>query len=255
MKKKIFLLIIIETIMYSCFIINISYAGDFNFVLPEVEGNTEPVSVPDTPADAGGGGFSTPDDTTTTVTEEEKTFSIDVPVEIRGTVYEDIERKELQDDESMAGTQYVTNNFKYDEGEPKVEGIQVENTVTNANGEYSIKGEGAHNISFTYGKGVYPDNYKLNKNTFKYNAQDYNMVVLGGGTTSFDKNYLRKIKEIEKSITEVYIVLDHSTSMRIRNGTEKLRIDVVTESAINFVNELFEEAEGNLAVRIYCICL
>lgn len=249
MKKKIFLLIIIEIIMYSCFVINISYADDFDFVLPEVAGNVEPVSVPDTPADAGGGGYTPPDDPTITVpTEEKKSFSIDVPVAIQGIVFEDIDREEVLKEEGLAGTMYVTNNFKYDDGEPRIEGIKVEDAVTNANGEYSIKGEGAHNISFTYGEGISLDNYKLNKNTLKYNAQDYNMVVLGGGTTGFDKNGIRRIKEVEKSFTEVYIVLDHSTSMRTKKGTERLRIDVVKESAINFVDAIFKEAEGNLAV-------
>lgn len=248
MKKKIFLLIIIEIIMYSCFIINICYAQDFSFVMPEVEGNSEPVSVPDTPSDAGGGGGTPPDTTVTTDTPVEKSFSIDVPVAIQGIVFEDIDREEVLKGEGLAGTKYVTNNFKYDDDEPRIEGIEVANTVTDKNGAYYIKGAGTYDMSFVFGKGTSADNYRLNRNTFKYNAQDYNMVVLGGGTTGFDKNYLRKIKEVEKSFTEVYIVMDYSTSMRLATGSERARIDIVKESAINFVDAIFEEAEGNLAV-------
>lgn len=256
MKRKILFLIIIEILIYSYFITNICYADDdFGFLNSELAGNYEPVATPDPPSSDSGPGYI-PDDspTPTDPGPTEPTFSITVPTAIQGFVFEDIDREQLitkdeGENMGMAGTKYITNNFKYDKDEPKIEGIRVGDTTTGPNGEYSFKGAGTYNITFTYGQGINKDNYILNKNTLKYNAQDYNMVVMKDGGTRFEENYFRKVKEIEKSFTEVYIVIDHSASMTtIQSGEKKARIKIVTEAAINFVEELFEEAEGNIAV-------
>lgn len=247
MKRKIVSLIIINIILY-CFFTNIKCYANFDFVSSEVAGNYEPVSVPDPPSADTGPGYAPDPDTPTVTTPSEPTLNITVPIAVQGYVFEDLERLETENDGSMAGTEHVTNNFTYNPGEPRVSGIEVAGKITDNNGAYSINSPGTYDISFTYGKLLDPDNYKLNKNTLKYNGQDYNMVVMGEGSSGYDKSYIRKIKEVDNSYTEVYIVIDHSASMRKTNSSGKTRLDIVKESAISFVKELFKEADGNLAV-------
>ncbi len=251
MNKKLLLIIILE-IVICIFCINISYAGSFDFAYPEMEGNYEPVVVPSPPPGDGGGGYI-PTPTPPVITEpEEPKANISVPTKVQGIVFEDLEKIESENDGSMDGTKHLTNNYTYDANEPKVQGVKVSfgasSQLTDSNGTYSFSMPGSYDINFTYGKEIKEDNYGLNQNTFKYNGQDYNMVVMGNGMAHYDKSYLRKIKEIDKSFTEVYIVIDHSTSMRAFLEGEKSRIEIVKESAINFVNEIFAKAEGNLAV-------
>lgn len=244
MKKKVLLIIFIGIIMYSCFLNTTCYADDFSFVMPEASGWVEPVVTPDPPADAPGGDPVPPGDTPTEEPGPE-IVTIPVPVAIEGEVWEDFERVEKVADGSMDGTKQITNNQKKDSDEPGIAGINVAGTTTDSSGHFSITTPGTYDMIFTYGQGTDPNDYKLNKNTLKYNAQDYNMEVSGGSSADFDLTYIRKIKEMKKSYTEIYIVIDHSNSMRIEPNP---RIDIVKNAAKNFVNALFENAKGNLAV-------
>lgn len=187
--------------------------------------------------------------------EEEPQVNLVIPTNLSGMVFEDCEKVDKQSDGSMDGTNYLTNNYKYDEGEPTVEGVRVSITGTNnteiltsKNGKYSYNQPGQYKVKFIYDRETNENNYSLNKDTLKYNGQDYSMVTLKQGTSGYELNYLRKIKEMEKSFTEIYILIDYSVSMRELLDGDTSRVEVVKESAINFVNELFEEAEGNIAV-------
>lgn len=243
MNKKAVLIIFIGMVIYSCFINMVCYADDFSFVMSEASGYVEPVVTPPAPADAGGDPTPTPD--TPPEDEGPEIVVIPVPTAIEGDVWEDIEKVENVADNSLAGTKQITNNQKKDDDEPGIEGIEVAGTTTDSSGHYSITTPGTYDMVFTYGKGIDPNDYKLNKTTFKYNAQDYNMEVSGESSVDFDLTYIRKIKEMKKSYTEIYIVIDHSNSMRTEPNP---RIDIVKVAAKNFVNDLFENAKGDLAV-------
>lgn len=148
----------------------------------------------------------------------------------------------------MAGTKHEMYNLEKDSDENAVEGVQILNDdsmilETDENGKYSFGGNGTYNLSFKYGTKLDKDNYKLNRDTLKYNGQDYTVVATKDGMTmGCDPGYLSKINELKDSFTEVYIVIDYSQTMR-DDSTGTSRLEIVKESALKFVQALYEEAE------------
>ena len=252
MVKKIFVIMLICMII--CLPNEISFgASGFDFARTEAAGNYEPVRVESTPADAPGSDYTEPSDSSTPEVVEEPSINICVPTSVDGMVFEDYDKYEKIEDGSMDGTYHITNNYKKDEEEPLIKGVGIYDgtdllVTTDGENKYSFSGSGKYKIRFEYGKNLNENDYKLNKDTLKYNGQDYSMVFSENSVSGIELNYLRKIKEIEKSFTEVYVLIDYSATMREFTEGDKSRLEIVKASAINFVNSLFEEAEGNLAV-------
>ena len=254
MIKKFFISIIIFIMLAGiiCSSFFRSNAGGLDFARSEAAGNYEPVITPPTPGDDSGGGYTGGSDPTPTP-EPEPSLSISVPTSVEGIVFEDLKKYELVNDGSMAGTKHEMYNLEKDSDENAVEGVQILNDdsmilETDENGKYSFGGNGTYNLSFKYGTKLDKDNYKLNRDTLKYNGQDYTVVATKDGMTmGCDPGYLSKINELKDSFTEVYIVIDYSQTMRDDSkGTS--RLEIVKESALKFVQALYEEADGNLAV-------
>ncbi len=245
MFKKIIVSMLIYIIVISQCFSAFSLSGMFDWLGDEVVGEL-PVEIPETP----------PDDPTppsepyvppAPAEPEEPKITITVPTKLEGYVFEDYERQEIVNDSSALGTAYITNNYRKDNDEPTVSGVQIINgsdeviAVTGSNGKYTISESGKYNLRFKSG-----DNTS-SVNTYKYNGQDYSMAMAGEGTYGLELSYIRRIQEMEDSYTEVYIVIDYSATMRkIENG--KTRGQIVREAAKKFIHELFEEAEDNLAV-------
>lgn len=251
MIKKLTISILLSIVLLnSCS--NTFGASGFDFARIEAAGNREPVIIPD-PSRSEPSREPEEPKPEEPIVEEDPSIVISVPTRIEGIVYEDCETYENIESEGLAGTKHITNNYKKDDGESLISGVEILDGnnllgITSGDGSFSFSGSGNYNLKFKYGKNLNENDYELNKNTLKYNGQDYTMVMTENSTTGLELNYLRRIKEIEKSYTEVYVLIDYSLTMRedVVGGTS--RLDIVKSSAINFVNSLFANAEGNLAV-------
>lgn len=235
---------------------------DFGFLDPELPDSGEPVIVDSKPAD------DEPEEIEYNETEIEEvvepSIRIEVPTKIEGTIFEDLEKYEIVQDGSMAGTKYLTNNYIKENDEPVIVGAEILKdgeifAVTGMEEEnnFSLLESGNHKFSFRYGKNIATQSalyvnsglaYQINKDALKYNGQDYSMVIVENDHTDIEKSYLRKIKESKKSLTEVFVIIDYSRTMREATVNGITRLEIVKESAKNFVNALFEEAEGTIAV-------
>lgn len=255
MVKKVFLSILAIIVIYtSCFGCYAS-SGKFDFATKEFPGTIPAPPAPPTPSDDPGTP-STPSEPSVE-TDTEPTLNITVPTKLEGVAFEDYIKETVVGDESVSGgTKHITNDGVFDPSEePPVEGVMVSTNgidggeiLTDNSGRYTIEKSGTFGVSFKYGGTPLKDSqYSLNKDVLKYNGQDYYMTVSGSQVAGSELTWIRRIKEMKKSYTEIYILIDYSVSMRDETeGTA--RLDIVKESAKNFINSLFENSEGNIAV-------
>lgn len=257
MKLMLKRLVIITLICLICSSnLQVYAALDFATSEASVSSGSTPVTTPGTPgggSGSGGSGGPSSERTEDTVPR----ISISYNYAINGLVYEDeISYVEVTDSAVGIPTTYKSNDGIYNDGEPVVSGVQVLNkqgssyaslTTTDSNGNFSISVPGEYNLALKYGFASTSGNdYKKNKDTLKYNGQDYKMLTTTSSSLGMERlEYLLRIKELRKSYTEVMILIDYSNSMR-ENSNKKLNI--VKASAKEFVNRLFDEAEGNIAV-------
>jgi len=101
--------------------------------------------------------------------------------------------------------------------------------------------------TFEYGEF---DSYSKIKNILKYNGQDYFASAVGNAYNA--NNYFRRrILESGKAFSQVYILIDCSSSVtqRILDG-DKTVFDLEKEAAIEAINRLLPEGEENNNVAI-----
>jgi len=273
--KKVTITYLVITIFAMNFI-NISFAGRTSEFLNR-RGN--PVSTNPGPQGTTGGTQPTP----STTTEEDNTKSLTVIDTIEGYAFEDrpmvIEGENAWSADNRT-TAKLTTNRKKDTGEA-IKNVVVEllsgnnvvaTTKTDEDGYYSFSGIGVgnYNLRFYYGlvnaekylpnanlgEYILPVRRTLNdsvspgeiKDIVKYNAQDYEAVIVGNSFNSRDY-FSRKIIESEKAYSQVFILIDCSPSVQQNNEKVfKLEMEAARE-AIN--NLLPDDAENdNIAIGI-----
>ena len=241
--------------------------GDLPYRAPPTE-HDNPVSIPETP----------PDDESDFEPEEFPNITIE-PTEcptvityyhynVSGTVYEDRQAIYYEEDEAIgsSGTKRIGNNGKIDAGEG-IAGIKVTATsgsgsyvtYTDFSGNYEFKdlNKGDYKITFEYGsipEQSTSSQYLANYNGLKYNEQDYSAIY----TDDIEENpktvtqYLfeQKIITAGAGFTQIFLLLDFSPSMIESVSQYETRMQVVKQSAIDFINILYEKNPQNLAVGV-----
>ncbi len=142
-------------------------------------------------------------------------------------------------------------------------GNEVGRTRTNSDGSwgFNITKNGTYSIEYLYGNldGIDLNDENKVKNVLKYNGQDYlaskietpGATATESTTVNIGDDYTAErweIQESEKGVSQVFLTIDCSYSMRkdkIKiNGTEKTKLAVAVESAEQLVHELLNSGEN-----------